>query len=188
MGTTKALLGTRQPHDPRGTVLLLWTPLTAYPSLLNALYFLTMTIVFYTGVSLVGVPYDGSLPEMAATAAERVRLSMWKNIFGIVGVLGGAVITSIVYNQWGAISMGGVLGTLGVVTVGLTLLVLPKRIRPAVGSSAKVEVIASMSFWQSLRATLRNRKFLILCSSTIRYCQLNRSKACLLKNCLIFKG
>ncbi|MBW4523579.1 MAG: MFS transporter [Phormidium tanganyikae FI6-MK23] len=68
-----------------GALLLLWTPLTSYPSLLNALYFLVMTIVLYTGISLVGVPYDGSLPEMAATVEERVRLSMWKNIFGILG-------------------------------------------------------------------------------------------------------
>ncbi|MBD1848237.1 hypothetical protein H6F89_33800 [Cyanobacteria bacterium FACHB-63] len=72
-----------------------------------------MTIILYTGMSLVGVPYDGSLPEMAATAVERVRLSMWKNIFGILGVLGGAVIASSVYSRWGAIVMGGVIGTIG---------------------------------------------------------------------------
>ncbi|MBD2080429.1 MFS transporter [Leptolyngbya sp. FACHB-17] len=150
-----------------GSLLLLWTPLTAYPSWLNAFYFLTMAIVLYTGISLVGVPYDGSLPEMAATAAERVRLSMWKNIFGIVGVLGGAIIGSAVYNQWGAIAMGGVIGILGVVTVGLTLPVLPKRSLPTLDATDKTEVIAALSFWQSLRSTLRNRPFLILCSSTI---------------------
>ncbi|MBD1824127.1 MFS transporter [Cyanobacteria bacterium FACHB-DQ100] len=150
-----------------GALLLLWTPLTPYPSRLNAIYFLTMTIVFYTGTSLVGVPYDGSLPEMAATAAERVRLSMWKNIFGIVGVLGGAVIASSVYSRWGAIAMGGVIGLLGVVTVGLTIPVLPRRSLPALDPTGESEVIASLSFWQSLRTTLRNRPFLILCSSTI---------------------
>lgn len=150
-----------------GALLLLWTPLTSYPSLLNALYFVTMTIIFYTGISLVGVPYDGSLVEMAATPTERVRLSMWKNIFGIVGVLGGAIIASAVYSRWGAIAMGGVIGTIGVATVGLTLPVLPKRSLPASAPTTKTQVTASMSFWQSLRATLRNRPFLILCSSTI---------------------
>lgn len=150
-----------------GSVLLLWTPLTAYPSWLNALYFLVMTIVFYTGISLVGVPYDGSLPEMAATATERVRLSMWKNIFGIVGVLGGAVIASVVYSRWGAIAMGGVIGTIGVATVGLTISVLPRRNLPVLDPTTKTQVTASMSFWQSLRTTLQNRPFLILCSSTI---------------------
>lgn len=150
-----------------GALLLLWTPLTSYPSLLNVLYFLTMTIILYTGMSLVGVPYDGSLPEMAATAVERVRLSMWKNISGILGVLGSAVIASSVYSRWGAIAMGGVIGTIGIVTVGLTLPVLPKQVLPTLDPTGKGEAMASMSFWQSLRATLRNRPFLLLCSSTI---------------------
>ncbi|MBW4528327.1 MAG: MFS transporter [Phormidium tanganyikae FI6-MK23] len=150
-----------------GALLFLWTPLTSYPSLLNAFYFLTMTIILYTGMSLVGVPYDGSLPEMAATAVERVRLSMWKNIFGILGVLGGAVIASSVYSRWGAIAMGGAIGIIGVVTVGLTIPVLPKRILPTLDPTGEGEEITSMSFWQSLHATLRNRPFLILCSSTI---------------------
>lgn len=170
---TRSRWGRRKPFLMLGSVmtlgalLLLWTPLTAYPSLLNALYFLTMTILFYTGTSLVSVPYDGSLPEMAATAVERVRLSMWKNIFGILGVLGGAVIASSVYSHWGAITMGGVIGMIGVATVGLTLPVLPQRIRSKLDTTSKTEGASSMSFGQSLRTTLRNRQFLILCSSTI---------------------
>jgi GPH family glycoside/pentoside/hexuronide:cation symporter len=141
------------------SLLLLWMPPTAQPSLLNAIYFLTMTIVFYTGISLVGVPYDGSLAEVATTAVERVRLSMWKNIFGIVGVLAGAAIASVVYSRWGAVAMGAVIGVIGLVTAGLTVQVLPER--------PKHKFSAAMSFGQSLRATLRNQPFLILCSSTI---------------------
>ncbi len=63
--------------------------------------------------------------------------------------------------------MGRVIGTIGVATVGLTLPVLPKRSLPTLDATDKTEVIAALSFWQSLRSTLRNRPFLILCSSTI---------------------
>jgi len=68
---------------------------------------------------------------------------------------------------WGAIAMGGAIETIGVATVGLTLPVLPKRSLPMLDPTAKTAVIAALSFWQSLRSTLRNRPFLILCSSTI---------------------
>lgn len=162
---TRSRWGRRKPFLIVGSLitlvslLLLWMPPTAQPSLLNAIYFLTMTIVFYTGISLVGVPYDGSLAEVATTAAERVRLSMWKNIFGIVGVLAGAVIASVVYSRWGAVAMGAVIGVIGLVTAGLTVQVLPER--------PKYNSTTAMSFGQSLRATLRNQPFLILCSSTI---------------------
>lgn len=162
---TRSRWGRRKPFLIGGSLitlvslLLLWMPPTAQPSLLNALYFLTMTIVFYTGISLVGVPYDGSLAEVATTAVERVRLSMWKNIFGIVGVLVGAVIASVVYSRWGAVAMGAVIGMIGLVMAALTVQVLPER--------SKHNFIPAMSFGQSLRATLRNQPFLILCSSTI---------------------
>lgn len=162
---TRSRWGRRKPFLMVGSVitlfslLLLWMPPTAQPSLLNAIYFLTMTIVFYTGISLVGVPYDGSLAELATTAAERVRLSMWKNIFGIVGVLAGAVIASVVYGRWGAVAMGTVIGVIGLVTAGLTVQVLPEH--------PKHNAPVTMSFGQSLRAMFQNRPFLILCSSTI---------------------
>lgn len=162
---TRSRWGRRKPFLMVGSVitlfslLLLWMPPTAQPSLLNAIYFLTMTIVFYTGISLVGVPYDGSLAELATTAAERVRLSMWKNIFGIIGVLAGAVIASVVYGRWGAVAMGTVIGVIGLVTAGLTVQVLPEH--------PKHNATVTMSFGQSLRAMFQNRPFLILCSSTI---------------------
>ncbi|XGW00814.1 MAG: MFS transporter (plasmid) [Leptolyngbya sp. BL-A-14] len=140
------------------TLLCLWTPPTAQPSLLNGLYFLALTIAFYTGLSLVGVPYDGSLPEVATTAVAQVNLSMWKNIFGIAGVLGSAVLGSVIYDRWGPVAMGGVMGVIGLATVGLTVRVLPADIPPTA---------APMGLRQSLRCTLRNRPFLSLCGSTI---------------------
>jgi GPH family glycoside/pentoside/hexuronide:cation symporter len=161
---TRSRWGRRSPFLVMGsllnlvTLLFLWTPPTAQPSLLNAVYFFALTIAFYTGLSLIGVPYDGSLPEVATTAAEQVNLSMWKNIFGLAGVLGSAVISSVVYSRWGPVAMGGLIGAIGLASVGLTLRVLPVRLPPAT---------ATMGFWQSLRCTLRNRPFLILCGSTI---------------------
>jgi GPH family glycoside/pentoside/hexuronide:cation symporter len=156
--------GRRRPFMALGSLvtavalLLLWTPPTAQSGLLNAIYFLLVTIAFYTGLSLVGVPYDGSLAEMATTPAEQVNLSMWKNVFGIIGVLCSAVIASVLYSRWGAIAMSVVMGAVWLASVGLSLLVLRDRILP---------VTQSLSFRQSIVITLQNRQFLILCVSTI---------------------
>ncbi len=165
--------GRRRPFMALGSLitavalLLLWTPPTAQSGLLNAIYFLLVTIAFYTGLSLVGVPYDGSLAEMAATPAEQVNLSMWKNVFGILGVLCSAFITSVLYSRWGAvplelrralIAMSVVMGAIWLASVGLSLLVLRERILP---------IARSLSFRQSIVITFQNRQFLILCVSTI---------------------
>lgn len=156
--------GRRRPFIGLGSLatavmlLLLWTPPIAEPGLLNAVYFLLVTIAFYTGLSLVGVPYDGSLAEMATTPAEQVNLSMWKNVFGIVGVLCSAGISSVLYSRWGAVVMSLVIGVIWLVSVGLTLRVLHDRILP---------VAPTLTFRRSIFITLQNRQFLILCVSTI---------------------
>ena len=139
-------------------LLLLWTPPTTQPGILNTIYFLLVTIAFYTGISLVGVPYDGSLPEMATTTAEHVNLSMWKNVFGIIGVLISASVASFIYSRWGAVAMSLVIGTIWLVSVGLTLVVLREHLPSAP---------TSLSFRRGIFLTLQNRQFLILCVSTI---------------------
>ena len=137
--------------------VLLWTPIDAFPSDRNSLYFLAITIAFFTSTSLIGIPYDSSLPEMARTPAERVTLSMWKNIFGTVGVLLGALIAAPLYVHAGAKVMGLVVGVVSLLTVVCTVGVLPQT----------PPQTTQLSVVKAVRATLGNGPFLRLATSTI---------------------
>ncbi|PIG91342.1 MFS transporter [Gloeocapsopsis sp. IPPAS B-1203] len=139
-------------------LLLLWTPPVTSPSLLNAIYFFFVTTAFYTCLSLISIPYDGSLPEMAAVPAEYVTLSMWKNIFGTTGVLLGALLASPLFSHAGALAMALVVGGIGLVSVWLTLFGLREKHRSTGGS---------LSLWSSLHLTFKNRQFLSLFASTL---------------------
>lgn len=139
-------------------LLLLWTPPATSPGLLNAVYFFLVTTAFYTCLSLVSIPYDGSLPEMAALPAEYVTLSMWKNIFGTTGVLLGALLAAPLFSHTGPLAMALVVGSIGLVSVWVTLFGLREKDYPTQ---------RSLSLRLSLHLTFRNRQFLSLFASTL---------------------
>jgi GPH family glycoside/pentoside/hexuronide:cation symporter len=140
------------------TLVLIWTPPQSGTVVLNAIYFFLITTIFYTSYSLVGIPYDGTLPEMASTSQELVSLSTWKNVFGTVGVLVGSLVAAPLFGSLGPVAMGLVVAVVGLITIWLTLSGLRKRDEPRVQS---MEVI------EGLRATFRNRQFVIMFISTL---------------------
>lgn len=161
--TSRSRWGRRRPFLMFATpvcaiaLVLLWTPPTTGSSLLNAFYFFFVTIAFYTSLSLVNIPYDSSLPEMA-TPAEYVTLSMWKNIFGTTGVFIGALVAGPLFRNVGALAMGLVVGGIGLVTIWLTLFGLKEKNSPR---------HQSLDFWSNLCTTLGNRQFLFMFVSTL---------------------
>ncbi len=139
-------------------LLLLWTPPTTSSGLLNAIYFFLVTIAFYTSLSLVSIPYDGSLPEMAALPAEYVTLSMWKNVFGTTGVLLGALLATPLFGSVGPLAMAMVVGGIGLASVGLTLFGWQEK---------DYSAAQAIGVWSSLRLTFGNRQFLSMFVSTL---------------------
>ena len=137
--------------------ILIWTP-PGTNFLVNAFYFMAITLMYRTAYSLVGIPYDGTLPEMAPDSRARVGLSYWKNVFGILGVLIGSLVAAPLFEKIGAVYMGIVVGAVGVITIYMTLLGLRETDRP---------VGEPMSAMEGLKATFRNGQFLILFVSTL---------------------
>jgi GPH family glycoside/pentoside/hexuronide:cation symporter len=137
--------------------ILIWTP-PGTNFTINAIYFMIITLMYRTAYSLVGIPYDGTLPEMAPDAKARVGLSYWKNVFGILGVLIGSLVAAPLFEKIGAVYMGVVVGLIGIVTIYLTLLGLRETDRP---------VGEPMSALDGLKATFQNRQFIIVFISTL---------------------
>jgi glycoside/pentoside/hexuronide:cation symporter, GPH family len=137
--------------------ILIWTP-PSRTVLLTAVYFMTITLMYRTAYSLVGIPYDGTLPEMAPDSRQRVGLSYWKNVFGIIGVLIGSLVAAPLFQSIGAVYMGVVIGVVGVLTIYLTLLGLRETDRP-LGEPMKA--------LDGLKATFRNGQFIVVFVSTL---------------------
>ncbi len=137
--------------------IFVWTP-PGGTVWLVAVYFMFVTLLYRTAYSLVGIPYDGTLPEMAPDSKQRVGLSYWKNVFGIVGVLIGSLVAAPLFEQIGAVYMGIVVGVVGVVTIYLTLLGLRETDRP-LGKPMKA--------LEGLKATFTNSQFMVVFVSTL---------------------
>ena len=155
-GRRKPVLALAAPFILVGAVLL-WTPL-GKTVLLMAVYFLVINLLYRTAYSLVGIPYDATLPEMAPDSRNRVGLSYWKSVFGIAGVLIGSLVAAPLFHSIGAVYMGIAVGVVGVVTIYLTLLGLRETNRPLGKPMRAIE---------GLKVTFQNKQFLIVFISTL---------------------
>jgi GPH family glycoside/pentoside/hexuronide:cation symporter len=162
--TLKSRWGRRRPFLLFGApvlalmTVLLWTPPGGGNTWLTAAYFMLVTVAFFTAFSLVGIPYDGTLPEMAPESRPRVALSYWKNVFGLAGVLVGSLAAAPLFESAGALAMGAVIGVVGLATIWASLLGLRESKRP-VG-----EPLGALA---GVRITLQNSQFLYVFISTL---------------------
>lgn len=155
-GRRKPFLVLASPFILIGAILI-WTP-PGKTLLVTVIYFMVINLMYRTAYSLVGIPYDGTLPEMAPDSKQRVGLSYWKNVFGIVGVMIGSLVAAPLFQSIGAVYMGVAIGVVGVVTIYLTLLGLRETDRP---------LGAPMSAIDGIKATLKNKQFIIIFLSTL---------------------
>jgi glycoside/pentoside/hexuronide:cation symporter, GPH family len=155
-GRRKPFLVLASPFVLLGAILI-WTP-PGTNFTVNAVYFMVITLMYRTAYSLVGIPYDGTLPEMAPDAKARVGLSYWKSVFGILGVLIGSLVAAPLFAQIGAVAMGVVVGVVGIVTIFITLLGLRETDRP---------LGEPMRAMDGLKATFQNKQFMIVFVSTL---------------------
>jgi glycoside/pentoside/hexuronide:cation symporter, GPH family len=162
--TTRSRWGRRRPFilfaAPVTAILLLliFTPPGGNSTALNALYFFIVITLFYTAFSLVGIPYDGTMPEMAQTPKDLVKLSTWKNILGILGVMVGALVAAPLFSSMGPLAMAGIVAVVGLGTIWLALLGIRETTRPI---GEPMPVVAG------LKATLANRQFLFMFVSVL---------------------
>ncbi len=138
--------------------ILIWTPPGGGSVPLNALYFIVILLIYNSAYSLVGIPYDATMPEMAPEAGPRLKLSYYKGLLGIVGVLIGVMVAAPLFDTIGPVAMGAVVGIVGMVTMLAALFGLRETTRP-VGDPMP----AGLAFL----AALRNRQFLALLFSTL---------------------
>jgi GPH family glycoside/pentoside/hexuronide:cation symporter len=141
------------------TMILLWTPPVREESVVNAIYLLAVSALYYTAFSAVGMPYDGTLPEMAPDTHERVKLSTWKMNFGIIGFVGGSLTVPMLWENMGPLGMGIAVAIIGMVSMYLVLVVLREP------EYAKHQ--EPMPAWEAFKATFTNKQFLVFFLATL---------------------
>lgn len=135
------------------SMILLWIPPSDSSVTLTAAYFLAVLLVFNTAKSLIGIPYDASMPEMASSPRDLITLSTWKNVFGLLGVLVGALVAAPLFDSRSPLTMGLVVAGVALITVWLTLAGLHETKKP-LGNP--------MPVLEGLKTTLKNRQFIYL--------------------------
>jgi GPH family glycoside/pentoside/hexuronide:cation symporter len=162
---TRTRWGRRKPFLLFGTplmavfMILLWLPPVKGTSVLNGIYLFVFLLLYHTSFSAVGMPYDGSLAEMAPEIDERVRLSSWKMVFGIVGFVIGTLTVPLLYERLGGFRMGLVAGAIAVLTMYLAMSVLRESEKGL--SQERIDIV------KAVVSTVKNRHFLFFFAATI---------------------
>ena len=143
------------------TFVLLWLPPDAEASYLNAvLLFIVLQVLFFS-TTVANAPYEAWLPEVAVTSNDRVSLSAWKSLFGVIGAALALVASPQLVEWLGFAGMALVLGA-------ATMLSYYLAVFGAAGGRARGHR-SNLDLWVAFRATLANRPFLIFAASLVLF-------------------
>jgi glycoside/pentoside/hexuronide:cation symporter, GPH family len=69
------------------TCILVWFPITDYPSMANNLWLLGNLLVFWFCFTVVVAPFLSLLPEIASSEKERLSVGGWQAVFAVIGMI-----------------------------------------------------------------------------------------------------
>ena len=116
------------------------------------LYLFIIISVFDGLFTFVFVPIYALMPEIAPTSAERVRLSVWGNIFAMLANIVGFVIAPIMFDNYGFSLSSIYLGIIVFITIVVVLLIEETPFE---------EIQEKISLKESLLLSIRNSPYRI---------------------------
>ncbi len=116
------------------------------------IYFISIVFFYDTLYTLVIINWTSLFPEMYKTQEERTRVSMYRQIFGIIGNIFGVAMPPILYSAIGWPAMGVFFGILTLIFLGLSL--CGSKEDKAHSQSA------GLPLFEALKTILSNKSFL----------------------------
>jgi GPH family glycoside/pentoside/hexuronide:cation symporter len=159
--------GQRVPFIMYGSVplgvafMLVWTPpVSAHQVLLFSLYFLLTAIFYDTMFNLTMVNWSALFPEMFRTPAERSMASAWKQMFGIIGLVGGLALPTLIAAKMGWPAMGVLFGIISILALLTTIPSMELKRRRAEQRAGRAHgQSVGLPVRQALKHTLVNKSF-----------------------------
>ncbi len=95
---TKSPWGRRRPYLFFGALpyavlfVLIWTPLVTRSEIINSVLLTAVFIAFFSASTVVTVPYNALLPELALAPHERTKLTAYRQPFSVIGWVAGSAL------------------------------------------------------------------------------------------------
>jgi len=159
---TRSRWGRRRPYLLFGALpyavlfTLIWIPQATSSTAINYLVVIGLFILFFTASTIVTVPYNALLPELALLPHERTKLTAFRQPFSVIGwVAGSALVLPLVAalggGRRGYILMAGIFGAVALIAFLITTTSITER--------ADFSKKDSVPIGQSFLLTFKNRPF-----------------------------
>jgi len=146
--------------------VLLWTPPVDATHWLNGVWLAIILQIYFLFVTVVAAPYYGIYAELAVTTEDRVLVSSWQHVFGLIGAGVALMASGLLIEAIGYAWTGVLIAVLGVLPRYLGLWGARGRLTyvpEATRSFAEFRQAAVVAF----RLTFTNRNFLYLMGSLL---------------------
>jgi glycoside/pentoside/hexuronide:cation symporter, GPH family len=146
--------------------ILVWTPPMAGEHWLNGIWLAVVLQFYFLMVTIVAAPFTGIYPELAVSDEDRVLVSAWQLVFGLIGAGFALIATPLLIDWIGFAGTGVVVAILGTLPRYLGLWGARGRLhyQPEAPASFR-EFRANAMF--AFRVTITNRNFLYLLGSLL---------------------
>ncbi|MDZ7729418.1 MAG: MFS transporter [Dehalococcoidia bacterium] len=169
---TRSRWGRRGPYILAGgpfmalAFVMLWFPPAADgSSWVNVAWLAGVLQLYFLGVTVVGAPYTGIFPELAVGARDRVSISAWQLVFGLVGAGIALIATGPIIDLVGFGAMGVLIAVIGLLPRYIGLWGVRGKLHYRPPRVTRAESLPALV--RALRSMLRNRSFLVLVGSLV---------------------
>jgi GPH family glycoside/pentoside/hexuronide:cation symporter len=149
------------------TFVFLWTPPDPGESVRNVLYLFASLAFFHLFTTLASGPFEALLPEIAPRHDDRLSISSWQVIFGIVGTLLALVGSGPLIDHFGFKAMAVIVA---LVTMASRYIAVGGAWAPAVADAAgAADTSQEPSLIRSMMGVMQNRQFVRFLPSHVLY-------------------
>jgi len=169
---TSTRWGRRIPYIAGGLIplvlvfIFLWTPpldILGNNHIQLLIYFGIMMFLFEGLFTLVILNWTSLFPELFGSLRDRATVSMWRQVFGNIGLIFGIALTPMVYNSVGWHSMGLIYGGIAALAIFIGLI--------GVRNAKITRFSEPLNVLPAIKHTIANRSFLtyVLASMFIQF-------------------